>query len=110
MYVENQLLFPPEVIPAIQESRGAEWSELVERVTPLPELHPEKLSFCLMMIRFNGCMECETDSYRAMRGCDLCSLQTLRRYHGPDCDLLGIYARAEQDVAVYLNGTQAQAA
>ncbi|MFQ5410246.1 MAG: hypothetical protein ACE5FI_17685 [Anaerolineales bacterium] len=110
MYVQNQLLFPSEAISIVQESRGPEWASLVKRVKNLPELHPEKLSFCLTMIRFNGCLDCETDSYRAMRGCDQCSLQTLRRYHGPDCDLFDIYERASQDVAAYMGCAQQQAA
>ena len=111
MYTHNQLLFPPDVIPVVEDSRGPEWIDLVKRVKTLPELHPDKLSFCLMMVRFNGCLECETDSYRAMRGCDLCSLQTLRRYHGPDGDLFGMYECASEDIAAYMTGeAQRQAA
>ncbi len=110
MYAYNQLLFPPESIPVVENSRGPEWIDLVRRVKTLPELHPDKLSFCLMMVRFNGCLECETDSYRAMRGCDLCSLQTLRRYHGPDCDLFSMYENASKDVTTYMTGEAQQQA
>lgn len=110
MYVKNQLLFPTEVIPVIQEARGIEWAQLVQDVKDLPEDHPDKLALCLMMICCNGCLECETDSYRAMRGCDLCSLQTLRRFKGLDCDLLGMYRAAARDVGLYLRSLQSQAA
>jgi hypothetical protein len=58
------------------------------------------------MVRFNGCMECETDSYRAMRGCAMCATQTLRRYHGSDRDLLKLYARAQADVETWQAGGQ----
>jgi hypothetical protein len=54
-----------------------------------------------MMIRLNGCMECETDSYRAMRGCAMCATQTLHRYKGPDRDLFNLYAKALADVEAY---------
>jgi hypothetical protein len=60
----------------------------------------------LMMIRLNGCLECETDSYRAMRGCDACALQTLRRYKGSDSDLLNKFDEALQDIREYLGAEQ----
>jgi hypothetical protein len=91
MYTDNDLLFPPSTIPHIRNSRGPEWQKLVDRVSELPEDHAESLAFCLAMIRFNGCMACETDSYRAMRGCTACALQTLRRHKGPDSDILDLY-------------------
>lgn len=101
MYTANELMFPPEVIPQLRDMRGPEWRDLVDRVADLPDTHEEKLAFMLMMIRLDGCLECETDSYRAMRGCDLCALQTLRRYKGPDSDLLNLYQQALADVQGY---------
>ena len=98
MYAENELLYPHYVTPELRNLRGSEWKTLVERVITLPESHEEVLAFCLMMIRLNGCMACETDSYRAMKGCLPCTAQTLRRYKGPDSDLLKIYQQALQDI------------
>jgi hypothetical protein len=105
MYTDNDLLFPPATIPHIRNSRGPEWQKLVDRVRYLPEDHPENLAFCLAMIRFNGCMACETDSYRAMRGCTACALQTLRRHKGPDSDILEIYYTALEEIQMYLETT-----
>lgn len=102
MYTNNDLLFPPATIPHIRNSRGQEWQKLVDRVKKLPEDHLETLAFCLAMIRFNGCMACETDSYRAMRGCTACALQTLRRHKGPDTDILEIYDGALEEMQSYL--------
>jgi hypothetical protein len=105
MYTDNDLLFPPSTIPHIRNSRGQEWQILVDRVKTLPEDHVENLAFCLAMIQFNGCMACETDSYRAMRGCTACALQTLRRHKGPDSDILGLYDEALEEMQVYLATT-----
>ncbi len=105
MYTDNDLLFPHSVIPLIRNSRGQEWQKLVDRVRNLPEDHVENLAFCLAMIRFNGCMACETDSYRAMRGCLACALQTLRRHKGPDTDILEIYDKALIEMQKYLAKT-----
>lgn len=98
MYAENALMFPHRAIPTLRKARGPKWQALVERVMSLPECHEETLAFMLMMIRLNGCMSCETDSYRAMRGCSACALQTLRRYKGNDDDLLAAFHDALQDV------------
>lgn len=102
MYAENELLFPPYAIPFLRNERGPEWSELVDRVAQLPEDHPESLAFSLMMMRLDGCLACETDSYRAMRGCKACASQVLRRHKGADTDLLQRYERALRDVRAYL--------
>jgi hypothetical protein len=102
MYTNNELMFPQYVIPVIRDMRGEEWQRLVDEVADLPDDHPKLLAFVLMMIRLNGCLECETDSYRAMRGCAMCATQTLRRYKGPDQELLDAYSQALEDVEEFL--------
>src|SRR3990172_7765944 len=102
MYSDNQILFPPHAIPRLARSRGESWRELVDRVNSLPPDDPECLAFSLMMIRLDGCLSCETDSYRAMRGCTACALQTLHRFKGSDQDLIQRYAKAANDVRAYL--------
>jgi hypothetical protein len=106
MYVDTEILFPNYVIPLLRERRGEEWLKLVDRILSLPSEHPEMLAFVLMMIRFNGCMECETDSYRAMRGCAACALQTLHRYKGSDQELIRAYSKALTDIEHYLAGEE----
>ncbi len=101
MYTNNEILFPHHVIPALKKLRGPRWQALVERIAKLPETHEETLAFMMMMIRLNGCMACETDSYRAMRGCAACALQTLRRYKGEDDELLNQFNQALEEVRQY---------
>jgi hypothetical protein len=110
MYADNALLFPHHVIPSLRYIRGPEWQQLVERIISLPECHEETLAFMLMMIRLNGCMACETDSYRAMRGCAACTHQTLRRYKGSDHELLELYEEALLDVRVFARDNPADPA
>ena len=102
MYTNNELLFPNYIVPMLRDMRGPEWRDLVDRVVELPDNHPEFLAFVLTMIRVDGCEECETDSYRAMRGCGMCAAQMLRRFKEPDSRLIEIYDRALNDVAAYL--------
>ena len=67
MYAENELMFPNHAIPSLRRLRGPQWQALIERIMRLPETHEETLALMMMMIRLNGCVACETDSYRAGR-------------------------------------------
>jgi hypothetical protein len=102
MYVNTEIMFPPSVIPALRDACGPAWRGLVDQVTQLDESHPESLAFSLMMIRLDGCLDCQTDSFRAMRGCTACALQTVRRYRANERELLRLYQAALADVRVYL--------
>jgi hypothetical protein len=102
MYMQTEIMFPPRVIPMLRNACGPEWGRLVDKVAALDETHPESLAFSLMMIRLDGCLECETDSFRAMRGCPACALQTVRRYRGKERELVKLYQAALKDVQGYL--------
>jgi hypothetical protein len=102
MYTANELLFPRHVIPSLRNLRGESWACLVDRVVSREEGHEENMAFMLMMIRLNGCVICETDSYRAMRGCMACAIQVMRRYKGTDEELVGLFEQALADVREYV--------
>ena len=94
----TELLFPPHLIPDLKDLRGDKWRELVEHVAALPETHPDTLAFCLMMIRLNACLGCVSGSYRFMRGCELCSQQTIARFQGTDEELIEFFHQAKDDL------------
>lgn len=102
MYVNTEIMFPPKVIPTLREACGPELRGLVDRVTQLDETSPQTLAFSLMMIRLDGCLDCETDSFRAMRGCAACALQTVRRFRGNERELVRLYGSALKEVEAYL--------
>ena len=102
MYVNTEIMFPPSVIPSLREASGPEWRRLVEKVTALGETDPERLAFALLMIRLDGCLDCDADSFRAMRGCQACALQTVKRYRNNERELLRLYKVALADVQTYL--------
>ena len=99
-----EIIFPPKLIPQLQNLRGEEWSELVRRVSALPETDKDSLAFSLLMIRLDGCLKCYAGSYKFMRGCQLCATQTITQYKGSDAQLLQEYERARVDVDDYLSG------
>jgi hypothetical protein len=92
------------LIPGLANLRGEEWRQLVDQVAALPETHPDVLAFCLMMIRLNACLGCVSGSYRFMRGCELCSQQTVARFQGTDEELIALYHQAKEDMERHKRG------
>ena len=102
MHPKAEILFPYTLIPRLRELRGPVWSELVDRVSALPETHPDNLAFCLLMIRLDGCLKCYSGSYKFMRGCALCARQTVMQFKGTDAELVKLYHKAQKELAHYL--------
>ena len=91
MYTDNEILFPHYAIPALRNTRGSAWAELIDGLSGKEETSLDVLALMYLMVELNGCLACETDSYRAMRGCTACAQQTLRRFKGSDQDLIRLY-------------------
>ena len=104
MYPKADLLFPPRMIASLRNLRGPEWAALVDRVTKLPETEPESLAFSFMMVRLDGCVKCHEGSFKYMRGCQVCAIQSVMQFKGTDEDLLVLYQKARRDVDAYLAG------
>jgi hypothetical protein len=104
MYPKADLLFPPRMIASLRNLRGPEWAALIDRVTRVPETDPESLAFVLMMVRLDGCVKCHEGSFKYMRGCQVCAVQTVMQFKGTDDDLLALYQRARRDIDAYLAG------
>ncbi len=94
MYTDNEILFPHYAIPALRNTRGSEWAQLIDRLADKPETSVEVIALMSVMIELDGCLTCETDSFRAMRGCTPCAQQTLRRFKGSDEELISLYEAA----------------
>jgi len=97
-----ELLFPAHLIPSLRDLRGEEWRSLIDRVASLPETHHDSLAFVLMMIELNGCLKCNSNNYKFLRGCYLCATQTVQSYKGSDQDLIELYGRAKKELELRL--------
>lgn len=98
VYRKYELLFTPHLIPQLRNLRGEAWKKLVDKLSTLPDTHPEALSFAMMMVELGGCLTCEMDSYRAQRGCATCSRQSIISFKEEDTELLKLYETARQAV------------
>lgn len=99
-----ELFFPAYLIPSLRDLRGDAWRQLVDRVATLPDTHPDSLAFVLMMINLGDCMKCHSNYYKFLRGCALCSMQTIRTFKGSDAELLRQYNKARDEIDRQLNG------
>jgi hypothetical protein len=97
-----ELLFPARLIPILRDLRGESWRRLVDRVSALPDTHPDTLAFVLMMVRLGPCMKCNPDNFRFLRGCAVCSTQSISNFKGTDADLLRLYRKAQDEVHQYM--------
>jgi hypothetical protein len=102
LYRRYELLFTPHLIAGLRDLRGEEWAKLIDYLSSLPDTHPAALAFSLMMIRLGSCLTCEMDSYKAQRGCAICSRQTITSFKGTDEELIQIYRQAQEDVERYI--------
>ena len=95
---EADLLFPTRAIASLRNLRGQNWQEFIDLITSLDPLAHDRLAFILMMVRLSGCLTCQSDSFRAMRGCVQCSIQTVKRFRGTDQDLLNQFAESQNEI------------
>lgn len=95
---DTDLLFPLRVIPQLKTVRGEEWAEFIERYQAGEFSRQEKVAFVLMMVRMGGCVSCNSDSFRAMRGCTTCARQTVKRFRGSDHDLLEQLRQVQKEI------------
>ena len=103
MYNEDtDVLFPPRVIPQLRSLRGDAWQALVDQVGMLEGPSVERLAFVLLMARLGNCSNCNSDSFRAMRGCGECARLTIRRFRDGDHELINLFATAHQEIELYL--------
>jgi hypothetical protein len=102
VHAKAELLFPAHLITTLRDLRGEEWRDLVDRVAALPETHPDSLAFVLLMIELDGCLKCNSNNYKFLRGCYLCATQTVQSYKGTDAELLEMYQRARKELSANL--------
>ena len=102
VHAKAELLFPAHLISSLRDLRGEEWQTLVDRVAALPDTHPDSLAFVLMMIELDGCLRCNSNNYKFLRGCFLCATQTVQSFKGSDDELLALYDKAHRLIKRHL--------
>lgn len=73
--------------------RGVGWKLLVKETTENDTDLINKVTITLLIARLCGCVTCNADSYRANRGCRICSQQAIKRCKNSDIELESMYKR-----------------
>ena len=100
--VSIDLLFPSRAIEPLCKLRGERWESLITHLIELKPDSLDRIAFVLFMVRIGGCTTCQSDSFRAMRGCILCSSNTIKRYKGDDQNLIDLFNEAKKDITKYM--------
>jgi hypothetical protein len=99
---DTEVIFPIRVIPSLRLLRGNLWQGLIDNLTEDKSEEKQVLAFILLMVRLGGCVNCNTDSYRAMRGCTQCAKQTIKRYRGSDQEIIELFIKNQEEIEIYL--------
>jgi hypothetical protein len=99
---DTEILFPLRVIAQLKTMRGDGWNQFIDRVSSAEASMAEKTALVLMMVKMGGCVSCNSDSFRAMRGCTMCARQTIKRYRGSDEELIEQHRLLQKDVEQFL--------
>ncbi len=102
MYNEDtEMLFPLRVVPSLIGLRGDGWDQLLADVVKADDPIKQK-AFVLLMVRLGGCLTCNADSFRAMKGCTQCAQRTVKRIRDDDEKLIRQFQSNCEEVKVFL--------
>ena len=99
---DTELMFPLRLIPVIGSERSDAWKTLADKASGDSAAFEDQLAFVLMMVKMGGCLACNADSFRAMKGCTQCAKQTVRRHHASESDLNELFQQSRKEVENYL--------
>ncbi len=104
---DTEVLFPSRVSPLLRTLHGEEWHQLIDHIRSAESTLAERYAFVLMMVRTCGCVGCNADSFRAMRGCTQCARQTVRRMRGSDRELIDQFRQVQKEIESYMQRNHA---
>ena len=99
---DTEILFPLRVVSDLRAVRGKEWDMLSAYIQSGEAQLLDQLAYVLVIVRIAGCVSCNSDSFRAMRGCTQCSIQAVRRHRVSDDELLQQYEGCRIEVREYI--------
>jgi hypothetical protein len=105
---DTELIFPIRILPKLTNLRGEIWENNITEVLETNDL-VNQVGMIVLMIKVAGCITCNADSYRAIRGCTLCSQQAIKRYKGTDKELNQIYRKSCKKVKKFIEKREREA-
>ncbi len=82
--------------------RGEKWQQFIDGIYTDTNRSRLESSVVLFVVKQGGCAGCNADSFRAMRGCRLCSQQTIKRFKGSDQVLIEQILSVQAEITDWL--------
>jgi len=98
---DTELLFPLRVLPDIKGIRSETWAKMVDQASGKKSHGIDQFGMELLLVKLAGCVNCDSDSFRAMKGCEFCMRQALRRFKGSDAELQRMYEQSKKEIGKY---------
>jgi len=98
---DTEIVFPTRIIPALMDVRGSVWEQFIKNILAPEVSETDLTTLTLMITRMASCITCNSDSFRAMRGCTLCARQAIKRFRGSDQDLIRVFHETLEEVEEY---------
>jgi hypothetical protein len=99
---DTEFIFPERYCEQLGNLRGESWMQLVTQVSNEEKDSVNRIALVYMIARINGCGNCNSDAFRAMKGCLMCAKNSIKRYRGSDKELLEQFSHAKQEIVDYL--------
>ncbi|HEY60822.1 MAG TPA: hypothetical protein G4N92_09115 [Anaerolineae bacterium] len=99
---DTELVFPLRVLPMLRSFRGEKWRQIIDKVISGDANIIEETAISMVMMDVTGCLTCNSDSFRALKGCTKCAEHALRKSKCSDQDLLERFKTAKERVKVFL--------
>lgn len=97
-----EILFPLRLLPEVKVVRGESWTQLIDLISAANSQTIDRLAMELLLVRLAGCMNCDSDSFRAMKGCEFCIRQVLRRFKGTDAELIRSFEQSKKEMNKFM--------
>lgn len=105
---DTELIFPIRILPLLKDLRGEIWKQTITEVIETNDL-VSQVGITILMIKIAGCITCNADSYRAIRGCTSCSQQAIKRHKVTDKELNQFFKKSCKKVKLFLEKREREA-
>jgi hypothetical protein len=104
----TQISFPISAIKQLRGVRTPAWDRYIDRIIQLNPDNLEVIGFVLMMTRQCSCANCNSDSFKMLKGCDDCGKQAIRRNKCNDDALFSTHENCVKEIEIKLeeNGNE----
>ncbi len=100
---DTEYIFPASLASQLSDIREEKWKQLIQTITGNGVSDVDQISLIYLIARISGCSTCNSDAFRAMKGCLVCAKNAIKRFRGTDAELVAQFEQARNEVTEYLS-------